>query len=155
MLICVDCGERFNSWPALAHHQLHGPCRTPNLAGWVPRLALGGAPVDPDIIARVVHEANRALQHALGDPVPSPDYDHAPDWQAVSLREGVAAALHGIGPQELHEQWMGDKFANGWTYGPEKDPVAKTHPCLVPYDELPTEQRAKNDLFLAIVEALR
>jgi hypothetical protein len=111
--------------------------------------------VDPEIIARVIHEANRALQEALNDPVVSPPFDEAPDWQLVPLREGVSAALDGAGPQELHEQWCGEKFASGWTYGEAKDPVARTHPCLVPYERLPPEQRAKNDLFTAIVGALR
>jgi ryanodine receptor 2 len=29
----------------------------------------------------------------------------------------------------------------GWTYGPERDGQAKTHPCLVPYDELPEDEK--------------
>lgn len=111
--------------------------------------------MDPEIIARVVHEANRALQIALGDPAVSPPYDDAPDWQVVPLRAGVSAALDGLTPQELHEQWLGDKYANGWTYGERKDAEARTHPCLVPYERLPAEQKAKNDLFVAIVSALR
>lgn len=154
MLVCVDCGAPFGSWFAL---QRHACAASPTLDSddFALRLSWRGGPVDPEIIARVIHEANRALQQALQDPAPSPSYDDAPDWQLLPLREGVSAALDGVTPQELHEQWMGDKFANGWRYGPVKDAEAKTHPCLVPYDDLPTEQRAKNDLFLAIVGALR
>jgi hypothetical protein len=31
-----------------------------------------------------------------------------------------------------------------------KDPEAKTHPCLVPYDDLPEYQQLKDRVFLAI-----
>ena len=46
------------------------------------------------------------------------------------------------------------KQAHGWKYGPEKDPQAKTHPCIVPYDKLPDEQRDKSRLFVAIVRSM-
>jgi len=35
-----------------------------------------------------------------------------------------------------------------------KDAVAKTHPCLVDYDDLPPAQQAKDALFAAVVLAL-
>lgn len=49
----------------------------------------------------------------------------------------------------VHESWMRDKLAAGWVYGPEKRPDATppTHPCLVPYAELPEAQRAKDAIF--------
>ena len=37
--------------------------------------------------------------------------------------------------------------ADGWVYGIVKDPESKTHPCLVPYQDLPAEQRIKDSLF--------
>ena len=50
---------------------------------------------------------------------------------------------------------MALKLSQGWKCGPVKDPGIKEHPCLVPHDELPEEQQAKDDLFLAVVRALR
>lgn len=44
--------------------------------------------------------------------------------------------------------------AAGWKYGPVKDPERKEHPCFVPYDGLPPEQRAKDYLFRAVVHQL-
>lgn len=35
---------------------------------------------------------------------------------------------------------MANKIADGWKYGEAKDPEAKTHPCLVPFDKLPEFQ---------------
>lgn len=107
-----------------------------------------------DAIARVCHEANRAWQIETEDPAVSPPWDEAPDWQRESAIEGVQAALDGLTPEELHDNWAAGKARDGWVYGAVKDPEAKTHPCLVPYDDLPPQQLAKDDLFVAIVDAL-
>lgn len=105
-------------------------------------------------IARVAHEANRALQVELGDPAVSPHWGDAPDWQKDSAVEGVQQALEGATPEGLHESWCDFKEEDGWVYGEVKDADAKTHPCLVPYDQLPAEQRVKDELFFQIVRAL-
>ena len=105
-------------------------------------------------IARVCHEANRALQVNQGDPDPSPSWENAPDWQKESAVEGVATALAGATPEDLHAAWCRHKYATGWVWGPVKDPIAKTHPCLVDYDRLPADQRDKDKVFRAIVTAL-
>jgi hypothetical protein len=107
-----------------------------------------------DWIARICHEANRALQVATEDPAPSPQWDDAPDWQRESAIAGVEEARRGATPEQLHTAWCEHKRAEGWTYGPRKDPDVKAHPCLVPYEQLPVEQRAKDTLFHAIVGAL-
>lgn len=105
-------------------------------------------------VARVCHEANRALQFITQDPAPSPGWDEAPEWQRKSAVAGVRAALDGITPEQQHVAWCQDKVAAGWVYGPVKDAERKTHHCLVPYAELPPEQQAKDAVFVAIVRAL-
>jgi len=105
-------------------------------------------------IARVCHEANRAVQIETGDPAVSPHWEDAPEWQRDSAIAGVAAARAGARPAALHESWMEQKRADGWVYGEVKDADAKTHPCMVPYPSLPEDQKAKDRLFSAIVQAL-
>jgi hypothetical protein len=51
-------------------------------------------------------------------------------------------------------RWCAQKENDGWVYGPQKDAVAKTHPCLVPYEQLSADQRKKDRLFFAIVPAV-
>lgn len=105
-------------------------------------------------IARTTHEANRSLQLAHGDPAPSPHWDDAPDWQRESAIMGVDGAISGATPEESHQSWLDVKAAAGWVYGPEKSVELKTHPCFVPYDQLPAAQKVKDHLFVAIVRVL-
>lgn len=108
----------------------------------------------PEHIAEVCHEANRAFQHVTHDPVPSPPWADAPEWQRESALRGVVLALDGATPEEQHESWREAKAADGWVYGPVKDAAAKTHPCMVPYAKLPEHEQRKDALFLAVVAAL-
>lgn len=104
-------------------------------------------------VARVTHEANRAMQKIQAlDGVPvAPAWDDFPPDEQQGVINGVTSARRGgVTPEMLHQQWMDEKLANGWTYGPVKDSEAKTHPALVPYDQLPEEQRDKDRLFQAI-----
>lgn len=108
-------------------------------------------------IARVCHEVNRTICHAFGDDSQVP-WEEAPPWQRDSAIQGVRYLWnHPKAPESaLHDAWVLNKLADGWVYGPVKDASADppTHPCLVPFDALPTEQRLKDTLFRAIVLVL-
>ena len=43
--------------------------------------------------------------------------------------------------RNTHEVWATQRLRDGWKYGPERDDNYKHHPCLVPYDELPEEEK--------------
>lgn len=108
-----------------------------------------------EAIARTTHEANRAVQIETGDPTPSPPWDEAPQWQKDSAIDGVRNVIeNGATPEQSHENWLRHKEADGWVYGEVKDEQAKTHPCMVPYADLPPEQRVKDDVFTGIVRAM-
>lgn len=106
-------------------------------------------------IARVCHEVNRAYCEALGD-TSQPRWEDAPDWQRKSAARG--AIFHIVnpdaGPEASHENWLRDKEAEGWKYGPVKNPATKEHPCFVAFADLPREQQAKDFIFRAVVHAL-
>ena len=112
---------------------------------------------DNEKIARVTHEANRAWCIANGD-TSQPNWEEAPDWQRDSALTGVAFHRDNpdAGDSASHDSWMAQKIADGWVYGPEKNPDAtpRTHPCIVPFEELPRVQQAKDALFRSIVHAL-
>lgn len=107
-------------------------------------------------IAQVCHEVNRAYCEAVGD-TSQKAWKFASNEQKQSIIDGVKYFLanpHAT-PELQHEQWMQSKLFNGWSYGPEKDEIKKTHPCLIPYNQLPQEQKVKDFLFQAVVENLR
>ena len=106
-------------------------------------------------IARVCHEANRAYCEVSGD-FAQLSWDAAPEELRVSAVEGVRFARLNpdAGPREQHAAWARGREAEGWAYGIVKDPSARTHPALLPYDELPAQQRRKDALFLSVVRAL-
>lgn len=103
-------------------------------------------------IARVCHEALRAYGFSIGDHT-------LPTWDMASTQEstisGVRAVITApqITPEQLHEKWTQERQAAGWKWGPVKLPERLEHPCLVPYDQLPSEQRMKDVLFRAVVLA--
>ena len=43
--------------------------------------------------------------------------------------------------ENVHEVWAETRIKQGWTYGPQRSDEKKTHPCLIPYEELPEEER--------------
>ncbi len=106
-------------------------------------------------VARICHEANRAICEAFGDESQLP-WDDAAEWQRESAIRVVLFARDNpqATPADQHEAWYAHKRADGWVFGPVKDAVAKTHPCLVPYDRLPPEQRVKDHVFRAICRAV-
>lgn len=104
-------------------------------------------------IAVVCHEANRAVRRLLGE---SDDggWEDVSSETRLSAIDGVLVVQAGATPQQSHENWLAFKTKHGWVYGSEKDEKAKTHPCIVDYDDLPHEQQLKDHLFTAIVLAL-
>lgn len=102
-------------------------------------------------IARICHQVNKAYCESIGDKS-QVDWDAAPEWQRESAKLGVKFHLENkeLPPSASHESWLKEKERDGWKYGPIKDADKKEHPCFVPYDQLPTDQKAKDYIFTAI-----
>ena len=43
--------------------------------------------------------------------------------------------------RNTHENWAHQRISNGWSWGPARDDRKREHPCLVPYDDLPEEEK--------------
>jgi RyR domain len=103
-----------------------------------------------EVIARACYEANAVYAESIGE--------ETLPWQVVkdSVVNGVETLIAdpSLTPAEMHDNWAKFKVEDGWTYGEEKDTEKKTHPQLVPYEDLPEEQRVKDYLFQGIVRAL-
>ena len=44
--------------------------------------------------------------------------------------------------KNVHDVWAETRIQQGWTYGERRNDELKTHPCLVPYEELPESEKA-------------
>lgn len=107
-------------------------------------------------IAKVCHQANKAWCEANND-FTQQNWEDAEEWQQDSAISGVEFRLTNPDAKEdaQHNAWMEDKIKYGWVYGEVKDAEKKTHPCLVPFEQLPEFQQKKDKLFCAIVDALK
>lgn len=107
-------------------------------------------------IAIMCYQANKAWCEVNGDNSQK-DWHEAEQWQKESVISGVRYRLTNptAGKDAQHNAWMAEKIEQGWKYGEEKNVEEKTHPCIVPFEELPEFQQKKDALFCAIVDALK
>ena len=107
-------------------------------------------------IAKACHQANKAWCESDGDSSQN-NWEDAESWQRDSAISGVKFRLENpdAPASAMHDNWSKEKVADGWVYGEVKDVEKKTHPCLVPFEELPLFQQKKDKLFSAIVDALK
>lgn len=94
-------------------------------------------------LSEELKESNRRQADNIGLHLQSIGCDIAPlsDWDAAAFT---------FTPEELeqmarreHERWATERQALGWRYGP-RDPVHKTNPNLLPWEQLPENIREAN-----------
>ena len=62
------------------------------------------------------------------------------DTSAVALPAELTELTERIA-ENVHENWAAGRIREGWVYGSERDDARKTTPCLVPYGELPENEK--------------
>lgn len=62
------------------------------------------------------------------------------DTTGVMLPEELEQLVEQMS-KNVHEVWSETRIQQGWTYGEQRNDEQKTHPCLVPYEELPEEEK--------------
>ena len=63
------------------------------------------------------------------------------DTSDIQLPEGLNVLIEQMA-KNVHEVWAQSRMEQGWTYGPERNDQLKHHPCLVPYEQLPEDEKA-------------
>jgi len=108
-----------------------------------------------ELCARAAHAVNCIFVEAVGEPITIGPWEMLKEERKEGIRQGVRAALLNpdMEPGDSHKGWLATMEAAGWKYGPVRDEEAKVHPCMLPYDALPPEQRAKDAQFLTVVNA--
>lgn len=108
--------------------------------------------------ARFVYEGARIAAEAAQAPIiPEPwqDRDVVFRMQFLKVIERQCGPDRSDSPEDLHEDWVKAYEAMGWVYGPTRDPIAKTHPDMVPYADLGQLERDKDAVFVALCEIAR
>ena len=62
------------------------------------------------------------------------------DTTDVELPEDLVPLIEKMA-KNVHEVWAESRLSQGWTYGDKRDDEKKTHPCLVPYEDLPEVEK--------------
>ena len=75
------------------------------------------------------------MKKKQNDYVPQPA-----DISDISLPEDLENLVELVA-RNVHEVWAWSRVSQGWTWGPKRDDDLKTHPSLIPYDELSEEEK--------------
>lgn len=62
------------------------------------------------------------------------------DTTGVELPEELKQLVEQMS-KNVHEVWSETRIQQGWTYGEQRNDEQKTHPCLIPYEELPESEK--------------
>ena len=98
-----------------------------------------------------VYEAARCLNIATGAPI-NPEV-----WEdrLVRFRLNMIKAVErqtrpdrSFSPSGLHDEWVRAYVSMGWKWGPVRDMKKRTHPDMVPFDDLGALEQAKDRQFM-------
>jgi len=123
-------------------------------------MAQGVPPDSPDLIpwddlAEEVKERNRQQADRIATILGQHGYRIVPltDWSACDQvftdEDGSEESdkVQAMARME-HDLWCQVMQAEGWRYGPQRSKTQKTNPDLVPWDQLPEGEIAKNEQFI-------
>lgn len=65
---------------------------------------------------------------------------HPVDTDEIELPAEMRSLVEQVA-RNVHEVWAQSRLSQGWTWGPNRSDELKTHPCLVPYEELPEVEK--------------
>ena len=105
-----------------------------------------------------IYEAARLAAEGAGAPiVPAHWHEREGDFRVQFLKviDRQMGPQRSSSPEELHGSWVQAYEVNGWVYGPTYDAEARTHPDMVPYDQLGTLERDKDAVFVALCDIAR
>jgi len=105
------------------------------------------------LIAKECHRNNREYCKLIGDDS-KVEWDEAPVWEQESVCQGVLDILESpdVTPEQMHQKWFDFLRRDGWAHGKKKSLSQKTHPCLVPFNELPAAHQVKDEIFINTVK---
>lgn len=119
------------------------------------KVAISLSPDTVRAICRVVYAGTAQLRQELGQSGGLP-WDVLPERTKIEIELGVRDINSGKvkQPADLHRIWRDEAVKQGWTHGLVKDEEMRKHPAICAFDELPTMEQAKFNLFYAMAATL-
>lgn len=104
-------------------------------------------------ISQINHQAFQEYQRWLGETV-SPNWEEmSAEWRRHNIAAVEAVMMKGFHQDEIgtqHQKWVDSLTEQGYVHGAVKDHDAKTHPSLIPFDQLTLTEKIKDFLFLTL-----
>lgn len=91
---------------------------------------------------RIAAELRRMLNEPAIDPV-----NFTPENQRRRIESMIQCAAESTTDEERHDKWVRKHESEGWQFGDTFDSALKTHPNLVPWDQLPKPVQSKARIF--------
>lgn len=108
--------------------------------------------------AKFVYEGARLAAAAAEAPIVPEPYDDREEAFRAQFEKVIERQMgpeRSSNAEQLHEDWVKAYEKMGWVYGPVRDTEKKTHPDMVPYNELGHLERDKDAVFVALCEIAR
>jgi hypothetical protein len=108
--------------------------------------------------ALFVYQSGNLASKMMGADIVPEDWDHRDEKFKANFIKAVdnqCSESRSNSPEESHEKWMKSYLEMGWKYGRERNPELKTHPDLVPYDQLSETEKRKDEVFIRLCEIAR
>lgn len=68
-------------------------------------------------------------------------YSPAPlDLKGIEIPKGLESLIEALA-KNVHDTWAEGRLKDGWTFGPKRNETLKQTPCLVPFEDLPEEEK--------------
>jgi hypothetical protein len=74
------------------------------------------------------------------------------DTSGIRLSDEITSIAEVLA-KNVHEVWAQKRISEGWKYGTARNDDRKEHPCLVPYENLPEDERAYD--LVTVTETLK
>lgn len=103
-------------------------------------------------VCKLCHDKNNALMIANGE-TPRGDWESLDQADKDLTYKSVKRIIDDptITAKEIHDEWVTNKELDGWVYGPVKDVDNKTHPLMIPFDDMSDIDKEKDQSFINIV----
>ena len=62
------------------------------------------------------------------------------DLNSVELPDDILNLVEALA-ENAHDVWAKARMDDGWVFGIQRNDNEKTHPCLIPYSELPESEK--------------